>query len=447
MHDLHKKLIKIHCHYNSPWIMYVSEKSGIRKGCVMKFRIPILFVVIIFNFIIAAQAKVEVLFHPYDPTLEKIAEVFQGAQSRIDIAMYNLETTSKSPIIEMLGSVEMQNKIRNGKLKIRMIFEGYGTPEENSSNMKRLEDIGIDVRALNSSKKIHHKFAVIDANTSHSQLISGSANWSLSSRANYNENIFFIESETEITKQFQNEFELLWANSKEFGLSLNHPSLQFRKVLPSESLLGHFNSLNYDFTAEGVVLKKNNPMVLTDLLVQQIAQAESEILIATTRIHLEPIKEALLEALSRKVKVWIVVSMDEYPSRHSAIRDLEAAGAQVRIKYYNLVKSEYLRRQMHNKYMIVDQNRVLSGSFNWSISAENSHIENIIQVDRSDYPEAVEAFIHDYQRLWVLNRDQFKSTLQKITSTDDLKCDLNPMVLYRSEINSLLKAFKGKSCH
>ncbi|GIL18301.1 MAG: hypothetical protein BroJett040_20520 [Oligoflexia bacterium] len=392
-------------------------------------------------------ARVEVLFHPYDPTLEKISEVFQSADHRIDIAMYNMETSTKSPIIAALALPKMQKRIQSGELQIRLIFEGYGTPEENATNMKRLEALGIDVRYLNASKKIHHKFAVVDADSENPKLISGSANWSLSSRANYNENIFFIEDEKEISKQFQNEFELLWTFSQEYGETLNLSPLQFKKIKGDSSLLGHFNSENYIFSKEGVTLKRDQQDTLTSLLSEKIQSAQKEIFIATTRIHLEDVKEALVEAMSRKVKVWIVVSMDEYMSSHSSTRDLEAAGAQVRIKYYNLKKTEYLQRQMHHKYMIIDSELVLSGSFNWSPSSEKSHIENVIELSGADHPEALQRFLMDFKRLWTMNRDQYKQTLDKVSSSDDMKCGLVPMVLYRGEINALLKAFKGKSCH
>ena len=61
------------------------------------------------------------LFHPVDPTLEKIAELVKGPYSRIDIAMYNMESTSKSPVVAALASAKVQQRIKSGKLKIRVM--------------------------------------------------------------------------------------------------------------------------------------------------------------------------------------------------------------------------------------------------------------------------------------------------------------------------------------
>ncbi len=56
----------------------------------------------------SAQARVEVLFHPHDPTLEKIAEWISEAQGTVDIAMYNMETTQRLPVIQELTSPRTQ---------------------------------------------------------------------------------------------------------------------------------------------------------------------------------------------------------------------------------------------------------------------------------------------------------------------------------------------------
>ena len=139
-----------------------------------------------------AQAKVEVLFHPHDPTLEQISQWIMEAESTVDIAMYNMETGSSSPVIQALKSPDVQARLHSGQLQMRLLFEGYGTPEENSKKMAALEELGLDVRFLGKVVKVHHKFAVMDAGLRNHRVVTGSANWSLSSYRNYNENILFF---------------------------------------------------------------------------------------------------------------------------------------------------------------------------------------------------------------------------------------------------------------
>ncbi len=52
--------------------------------------------------------------------------------------------------------------------------------------------------------KVHHKFAVIDSALSTHRVITGSANWSLSSYHNYNENIVFFDQEPEVARPLSN---------------------------------------------------------------------------------------------------------------------------------------------------------------------------------------------------------------------------------------------------
>lgn len=64
-----------------------------------------------------ADAKIEALFHPHDPTLEKIASWIEEAESRVDIAMYNMDTTDGSPVIQTLKSESIQARLQSGEHK------------------------------------------------------------------------------------------------------------------------------------------------------------------------------------------------------------------------------------------------------------------------------------------------------------------------------------------
>lgn len=420
-----------------------------------------------------AQAKVTALFHPYDNTLKQIATWFAQAQGRIDIAMYNLDTTEKSDVIAFLKSSETQSKIQSGSLQVRMIFEGYAAPEQNEAKMKVVEDIGIDVRFLGSGKKVHHKFAVIDGNTNDAKLITGSANWSLSSLTSYNENILFITEEQELAESFQQQFELLWANAKEFGQTGNAAPIIVDSVDMATDTQSHFNSDNFKFGPGGV---KNDPNAegfrLTRQVVQAIESAKTEIEIASTRLKLRPIYEALREAGERGVKIKMVISQDDFlpiwAREKAELKDCadiyepkcssgvsygqflaEVPNAEVRVKYYNLKYSEYISKQMHSKYILIDGTHLLSGSFNWSVSSEREHIENLVELSGPKHTEVLEQYSADFARLWDMGRANYETLLNTVTSapTDSgIKCGFDPMTLEYTEIDALLAAFKSKKC-
>ncbi len=400
-------------------------------------------------FVSQSMASMEVLFHPQDPTLEKIADYFAKAQSHIEIAMYNMETSNKSPLIVALASEPLKSRIAKGELKIRVIFEGYGKPEDNNKKMQDLEDLGLDVRFLGAGKMIHHKFAVIDMGTAQPMLITGSANWSLSSRQYYSENIVFMQNEQTITAQYSQEFEKLWSYSHEFGKSL--PVAQFVNVYEAinPDLFAVFNSDNFVFSQTSVVSKSPNTSVVTDFLKSQIHKAEKSLQIASTRLHLVPLMEEIKAAVARNVKVQIIVSQDEFSTGlRGPLRDLlkENPAIELRVKFYDLRPWNYLLRQMHNKYMIVDGKKIYTGSFNWSPSSENTYIENELSISGEKYPLVLQSYLSNFSMLWDMNRQMYAPLFEKLNSKQTVSCALEPMVLTVSEIYALLKLNRATPC-
>ncbi|WP_413943479.1 phospholipase D-like domain-containing protein [Bdellovibrio sp. HCB-162] len=391
-------------------------------------------------FAVNSYAKVEVLFHPHDPTLEKIATWIEEAQSTVDIAMYNMETTSASPVIQVLQSPSVQKRLQEGRLQIRLIFEGYATPEENEKKMSALESLGIDVRYLGKSVKVHHKFAVIDAGLSNHKVITGSANWSLSSYRNYNENILFFTKENEITSRYQQEFNRLWVNSEEFGRHSDNNETNEVSFFDQGDVEVFFNS------PRTLDRKSNEPSRLTDQVVRLINEAQSEIKIATTRVRLKPVLEALQVAANRGVKIYLVISQDDFMDIGKRAQYLLShRNLQLRVKFYNLEVSEYMAFQMHNKFMIVDNAKVLSGSFNWSESSEKSHIENLVELSGSAAEDVLPSYNQEFSDLWNMNRESLKPLSDYLKTSSKVSCAIKPMALSVSEIRQVLKLVKNCS--
>jgi phosphatidylserine/phosphatidylglycerophosphate/cardiolipin synthase-like enzyme len=423
------------------------------------------------------QASVGVLFHPYDPTLQVIARVFSEAQRSAQVSMYNIDVTDQSPLIQYLKSADFQKKLQRGFV-FQMIFEGYATPAENQKKMKDLEALGIDVRFMGIAQKVHHKFALIDAGLPHERLITGSANWSLASMNNYDENILFIENEKGIQSQFSQEFALLWTHAQEFG----HTLFSEVSVLPVVKLKGDlhsfFNSSNYDWDqprGPKIAGPVANPH-LTKTIVAAIDHAKSEIQIATTRIKLAPVYAALMRAANRGVQIKIVVSQAEYLGAESRknLRPQDcgqnlfdpacSAGVnfspmlapeqsgfenmEIRVKFFSLNLADNIAMQMHNKYMIIDNHWVLSGSFNWSNSSEWQHIENVVVIDGARFPLALVSFRKNFGYVWNMNRNQGTNQFMRVGTTGSKACGINPTVLTFQEIDLVRsKASALGICH
>ncbi len=422
-------------------------------------------------FCVLTFARVEVLFHPYDDTFSAIVERLKTADETIDLALYNIDSSPKNPIIKYLSSAAFQKRLSTGEIKVRMIFEGYASKEDNLKKMLELEKLGIDVKTLKSSKKMHHKFAVIDGYRFDASVITGSANWSMSSLQNYNENIMFFDEEGEMAQSFQKEFNFLWDISKEIGRKALYQSIQFEKAVGSLGSVT-FNRDNFKVT-RGRLGKKRGALgfTLTQKVVAAIDSAEGELEIATTRLKLRPIYNALVRAAKRGVQVKVLVTMGEYDWARERSKmtvphcDNEFArecssgvnyvsllakdnfeghkNIEVRLKFFHLKTSAYLNKQMHSKYFIVDNKEVLSGSFNWSYSGEFNHIENLVRINVEESKLTLADFNKDFDFMWNQGRDGLSALHENISraikNKEKMDCSFGPMALEHKEIDGLLK--------
>lgn len=387
-----------------------------------------------------AEAKIETLFHPTDPTLPKVAQWIRETDRSIDIAMYNMETGASSPVIEALMDPSVQTRLKDGSLSVRVIFEGYGTPAENLEKMTSLEKIGVDVRELSSGKHVHHKFAVFDGDSkTRSRVIMGSANWSLTSFRNYDENMIFLSDEQETTAQYGQEFEMLWTHSNEVGTAQNHPKRTFAYSGPFKK-----DELDAYFNAPRLILKDKNPdHVITDQIVRLMDSAQNEIDIATTRVRLQPVLEAMKRAADRGVKIKILISQDDFHDLDKRAQWLFGnPNLELRIKFYSLRPSDYLAFQMHNKWMIVDHKTVWSGSFNWSESSENSFIENALEMNGSRAAEVLPTYEAKFNELWERGRTKLPAFQAELKEKREQKqtptCGFSPISLTYQEVKGLI---------
>jgi phosphatidylserine/phosphatidylglycerophosphate/cardiolipin synthase-like enzyme len=424
----------------------------------------------------AAHAQsVKTLFHPYDATMKESAYYITHAESTVDLALYNVDANMKNPVIAALNSKEVQERIQSGKLSVRIIFEGFASKEANQKKMAKLEAMGLDARYLGVGRKMHHKFATIDSFSNKPVLITGSANWSMMSKRNFHENILYFENKPGVTNAFQKQFDLLWSQSKEFGFSKEEKGPQKISIQTAqgveEGFKIYFNTENFKITPKGFRKDSSKKgFVLTRQIVDLIDNAEHKIEIATTRIKLRPIYEAIKRAAARGVKIKLVVTMGEYTpsyirkrSKMKVCDDIYVSkcstsqnfsiflgkekfegreNVELRAKYFDVRKDSYLLKQMHSKYIIADDKALITGSFNWSVSAEYNHFENIIAVSGEHHPQVLNDFNTDFDRLWSLNRKAYKGLVKSFEKSvergEKIKCHFEPMSLSFKEIDYLL---------
>ena len=121
------------------------------------------------------------------------------------------------------------------------------------------------------------------------------------------------------------------------------------------------------------------------LVVQTLRLARERVHVAIYGLTSPAIEAALRDLAHAGVKV--AVKADRVQSAGSAqaaaLGRLEAAGVTVQVSR--------LSRLLHHKFAVVDGRWVISGSFNWTTSAENRNRENVLVFDCPALAETFDA--------------------------------------------------------
>ena len=127
-----------------------------------------------------------------------------------------------------------------------------------------------------------------------------------------------------------------------------------------------------------------------NMVIKVIKNAKKTLDISVYTFTSRPIAQALVDAENRGVYVRVITDYTSSRQRYS--------------------KAEYLSRQeipvktngtgsyiMHNKFCVADTAIVLTGSFNWTRSAENKNRENIVVLKSKQLAKRYE---RDFSRMW-----------------------------------------------
>jgi len=126
-------------------------------------------------------------------------------------------------------------------------------------------------------------------------------------------------------------------------------------------------------------------------VVESINKAASEIDVAIYIFTNPDIAEALVAAKVRGVKVRVLLDGDNVDMNYSKAESLVDNGIPVR--------HETGTGLMHNKFAVVDDSIVLTGSFNWTRAAESANDENLLKITS---PDLAAQYAEEFSELWTL---------------------------------------------
>lgn len=291
--------------------------------------------------------------HDYKQVIAAVTDAIDSAQYSVDIAMYNLN----------LREVEqaLRNAQRRG-VKVRLVVESDAL---DGWVPRSLKSSGIPVVSDGRESLMHNKFMVIDSR----QLWTGSLNLTDSGVTEDRNNLVRLDSSS-IAEYYTQEFEEMFTEGT-FGSSSPSGS-------PND---GTFEAASIPV---GVYFSPDDGVM--DLILEEVYSAREEVAFLGYSFTSDPLAQALVEKARQGVRVMGVFDSDMVVANTGSDYEwlLDAGLPVCRDGEAGL---------MHHKVIVIDRQVVITGSYNFTASAERYNDENILVLRD---PNLAELYLAEY---------------------------------------------------
>ena len=132
---------------------------------------------------------------------------------------------------------------------------------------------------------------------------------------------------------------------------------------------------------------------VADVILRLMQEAASSIDAALYRFNHPGLAQGLEEASQRGVRVRLLVDGNKYKESRTTQELLAGAIIPFRLAFGRQGRGS----KMHHKFVILDQQTVLTGSYNWTLESEDENHENLLILRDA---HAVEAYTREFEGLW-----------------------------------------------
>lgn len=287
-----------------------------------------------------------------------LVDAINSARLSVDAAMYSLS----------LNDVRyaLIDAYRRG-VQVRVVME---SDNMDRSDPRALQDAGVPMLGDRRQGLMHDKFVVIDR----SEVWTGSMNFTDSGAYSDNNNMMRIRS-TKVAEDYETEFNEMFEDDK-FGPDVVAATPNPRVIIDGTPLDIYFSP--DDHVQAGLLDLLGNARKSIDFLAYSFTS--------------NPLGEAIRQRAAAGVKVRGVMETDQMKSDIGSEYDaFQAAGVDVRL--------DGNPGLMHHKVMIIDDQIVVMGSYNFTASAEKYNDENLVVI----YDARIAGqFLKEFQRVYSL---------------------------------------------
>jgi phosphatidylserine/phosphatidylglycerophosphate/cardiolipin synthase-like enzyme len=132
---------------------------------------------------------------------------------------------------------------------------------------------------------------------------------------------------------------------------------------------------------------------VADVIMSHLHEASRSIDGALYRFNHPGLAEAMEEVAERGVRIRLLVDGNKYKESRTTQELLSGATIPFRLAFGRQGRGS----KMHHKFVIVDQQTVLTGSYNWTPESEDENQENLV-ILRDAY--SVDAYTQEFEALW-----------------------------------------------
>ncbi|MCG9128312.1 DUF1669 domain-containing protein [Candidatus Poribacteria bacterium] len=289
----------------------------------------------------------------------RLIEKLGIASNRIDAALYDLDSR---PITDAIIEAHERN------VKVRIFAENDNVDEE---EFQRLKESGISV--LDDSDNdglMHHKFFVIDGR----YVWTGSYNPTYRGANTNNNNVVWIDSPA-LATNFTQEFRELYVLA-EFGRTSD-------KNIPFQNIkLNDGTKITTYFAPENDTISP---------LLKEIKAAEESIHFMAFSFTHDKLGKEMREQYKTGIQVNGIFDANQKKSNksYSEYDSMKKAGLSVRL--------DNEPGTMHHKVIIIDEETVITGSYNFSKNAETRNSENLLIIKNNN--KIAEAYLDEFKRI------------------------------------------------
>ena len=316
-----------------------------------------------------------------------------NAKQTIDFCAYNI---NRDVVVTALKAAQ------NRGVQIRYIRN------DGTSNTALTPTPSFPILAVNSEALMHNKYIVIDAAmTDDSWVLMGSLNFTEGNLFEDFNNMVFIQDEA-LAKAYTWEFEEIWGSDQAQPNAANSKAGAFKK-----------NNTPHEFMVNGKRIESyfSPSDNTTNAIVKAMQSADADLQFAVLSFTKDEIGAAVKAAKTRSVRTrGIIESSADQGSEFDFLKNAGIA-----------IVTHPPSPTLHHKYAIIDASNidsdpmVITGSHNWSSSAENRNDENTLIIHDAT---VANLFIQEFEARW---KEVWVTAVQLVPNIQGVELDLYPI--------------------